>query len=454
MEIRRRRHGRLIACAFASVLLLLAPLASAQTSRPAQAVVGVGMTVDDMDRSLAFFTKVLDFKPASDVTIEKPRSRVVQLKLGDETLELTDYLDEGGREIPRDSRSNDRWFQHAAIVTTDMDVAYTRLLEHKVRAASVAPQRLPDWNKNAAGIRAFYFLDPDNHVLEVIQFPPGKGDPRWQGAKELFAGLDHTAIVVGDTDKSLAFYRDGLGMKIVGGSDNYGIEQERLNNVPGAHLRITTLRAASGPGVELLEYLSPRDGRPYPSDAKPNDIFHWQTMMASPAVGQATLLRDPDHHAVQLVPPADPVVADFVLPPPDGKHFVALHFLLKTECPYCMKHTREYLRRAGEVSNVRHFFLKPDEPTEILAWAAKTGLPTIYHDPDARWAHHFKIPGTYKFHGQTTNYPALVVLDPTGKEVFRYVGKSNTDRYSFDGFATKMAELAKSSPTTKPAAAQ
>jgi catechol 2,3-dioxygenase-like lactoylglutathione lyase family enzyme len=451
MEV--RRHARVVACAFASILFVILSLAPAQTSRPAQAVVRVGMTVDDMDRSLAFFTKVLDFKPASDVTIEKPRSRVVQLKLGDETLELTDYLDPGGREIPPDSRSNDRWFQHAAIVTTDMDAAYARLLEHKVRAASVAPQRLPDWNKNAAGIRAFYFFDPDNHVLEVIQFPPGKGDPKWQGTKKLFAGIDHTAIVIGDTDKSLAFYRDGLGMKIVGGSENYGIEQERLNDVPGAHLRITTLRAVSGPGVELLEYLSPRDGRPYPSDAKPNDIFHWQTTIASHAVGP-TLQRDPDHHAVQFVPPADRAVADFVLPPPDGKNFVALHFLLKTECPYCMKHTREYLRRAGELSNVRHFFLKPDEPAEILAWAAKTGSPSVYHDPGAKWAHHFEIPGGYKFHGQMTNYPALVLLDPTGNEVFRYVGKSNVDRYSFDRFVAKMAELSKSAPTTKPAAAR
>jgi hypothetical protein len=44
----------------------------------------------------------------------------------------------------------------------------------------------------------------------------------------------------------------------------------------GARLRITALRASSGPGIELLEYLSPAGGRPAPSDARPNDLSHWQ----------------------------------------------------------------------------------------------------------------------------------------------------------------------------------
>src|SRR5439155_1036010 len=116
-------------------------------------------------------------------------------------------------------------------------------------------------------IRAFYFRDPDGHALEILQFPPDKGDPRWHRPSDrVFLGIDHTAIVVGDTAASLGFYRDVLGMRVVGGSENHGPEQERLNNVFGARLRITTLRATAGPAVELLEYLTPRDGRPYPVD--------------------------------------------------------------------------------------------------------------------------------------------------------------------------------------------
>src|SRR5262245_17083266 len=84
------------------------------------------------------------------------------------------------------------------------------------------------------------------------------------GTDRLFLGIDHTAIVVNSTEASLACYRDTLGLRVVGQSENYGPEQERLNNVFGARLRITTLRAPAGPGVELLEYLTPRDGRPAP----------------------------------------------------------------------------------------------------------------------------------------------------------------------------------------------
>src|SRR5207237_9250118 len=91
-----------------------------------------------------------------------------------------------------------------------------------------------------------------------------------------------TAIVVWNTDASIQFYRDLLGMHVAGESENYGTEQEHLNNVFGAHLRITALRGASGPGIELLEYLAPRDGRPFPSDEQASDVGHRQTMLVAP----------------------------------------------------------------------------------------------------------------------------------------------------------------------------
>src|SRR5439155_23977389 len=88
---------------------------------------------------------------------------------------------------------------------------------------------------------------------------------------------DHTAIVVSDTDKSLEFYRDALGMKVAGGAENYGVEQEHLNQVFGARLRITALRGERGPGIEFLEYITPPGGRPLPNDAKANDLLFWVT---------------------------------------------------------------------------------------------------------------------------------------------------------------------------------
>src|SRR5213594_2856971 len=175
-----------------------------------------------------------------------------------------------------------------------MDKAYQHLRSYKVQHASTGPQRLPDWNKAAAGIRAFYFRDPDGHNLEVIYFPPGKGDPRWQEKTDkLFLGIDHTAIGIANTEASLHFYRDLLGFHKAGESENFGTEQEHLNQVFGAHLQITGMRAASGPGIEFLEYLTPRDGRSRPADVHANDIVNWQTMIATDEVDLlAKKLRD------------------------------------------------------------------------------------------------------------------------------------------------------------------
>jgi catechol 2,3-dioxygenase-like lactoylglutathione lyase family enzyme len=112
----------------------------------------------------------------------------------------------------------------------------------------------------------------------VLWFPPDKGNPKWHVASDkLFLGIDHTAVVISETEASLKFYRDRLGMEVAGESENYGPEQERLNNVFGARLHITALRANSGPGIEFLEYLAPRDGRPFPPEEKANDLIHWQT---------------------------------------------------------------------------------------------------------------------------------------------------------------------------------
>ena len=316
--------------------------ASARAALAISAVDSMGMTVADMNRALAFYTGVLSFSKLSDQELSgRPyelltgifgaRSRVVRLRLGSEEIELTEFLAPKGRPIPADMRANDRLFQHIAIVVSDIGKTYAMLRDHGVEHASTGPQRLPDWNPNAGGISAFYFRDPDRHFLEIISFPPGKGLARWQEpTARVFLGIDHTAIVVEDTDASLRFYRDTLGMQVAGASENYDVEQEHLNNVFGARLRITALRAEKGPGIELLEYLAPRDGRPAPGDLRANDIGHWQTTLVterldpllglardhrvalvspgpvdtaslSMGFGAAALARDPDGHGMRVV---------------------------------------------------------------------------------------------------------------------------------------------------------
>jgi catechol 2,3-dioxygenase-like lactoylglutathione lyase family enzyme len=244
---------------------------------------------------------------------------------------LKEYLTPKGRPVPIGSHANDRWFQHIAIITSNMDRAYDWLRQNKVTHVSASPQLLPEYLKAAAGIRAFYFEDLDGHPLEILQFPSAKGDSKWhRKTSQLFLGIDHTAIVVSDTQASLKFYRDLLGLKIAGESENYGPEQEHLNGVFGARLRITSLRASAGPGIELLEYLAPTNGRSMPEDERANDLVHHETHLVSEQVEvasrrllqarvqfissavvpfpkaeagfrSAVLVRDPDGHPMELV---------------------------------------------------------------------------------------------------------------------------------------------------------
>ena len=149
-----------------------------------------------------------------------------------------------------------------------------------VMHVSTGPQTIPASNRAAAGVKAFYFHDPDMHNLELIYFPKGKGQTKWQQTKgKLFLGIDHTAIGVSSTDNSLKFYEDILGIMRKGDSWNMGMEQAHLNFVEGATLHITGLRADEGPGIEFLEYLKPGPGKPYPTDSKTDDIWHWQTSL-------------------------------------------------------------------------------------------------------------------------------------------------------------------------------
>ena len=90
------------------------------------------------------------------------------------------------------------------------------------------------------------------------------------------------------------------------------------------------MRANLGPGIEFLEYLTPRDGRPRQHDAKANDLIHWQTTLVTGDVEvlaskmraehvdfgssdvtvvpkdklgftKGVLVRDPDGHAMLLI---------------------------------------------------------------------------------------------------------------------------------------------------------
>jgi catechol 2,3-dioxygenase-like lactoylglutathione lyase family enzyme len=91
------------------------------------------------------------------------------------------------------------------------------------------------------------------------------------------SGIFHTGITVSDLDRSVAFYRDLLGLELV---TQWESSQPYLRTVvgfPDAELRIALLRlpgrpaGPSGHHLELLEYRQPRGVRGDPATCNPGN---------------------------------------------------------------------------------------------------------------------------------------------------------------------------------------
>jgi len=88
------------------------------------------------------FAKVTEAQVAGDAYdalsgVPASHMRIVYLRLGEQIIELTEYLSHQGRPIPVPWRGNDLWFQHVAIVVSDMEKAYERPNSESIsRAAS------------------------------------------------------------------------------------------------------------------------------------------------------------------------------------------------------------------------------------------------------------------------------------------------------------------------------
>jgi catechol 2,3-dioxygenase-like lactoylglutathione lyase family enzyme len=274
-------------------------------------------------------------------TIERRR-----LCLGQEILELWQFEPSSAAEASQGNggqalcpAGNDGAFQHICIVTRDLHQAYAHGAD-RAKQISSAPQRLPDWNPGAGGIWAVKFQDPDGHPLELLQFPSGKGDQRWQQSpritaipgetkeetsRDLFLGLDHTAISVANTERSLRFYRDSLGMTLAAQGHNHGPEQDRMDGLVGTDVLISSLHpAGAGMGIELLNYRKPEGGRRPRANPQASDAVEWRiSAVVDDLVGLHKRLQDSPLNEqvgplVELPPGFGPGHLAFQVRDPDG----------------------------------------------------------------------------------------------------------------------------------------
>lgn len=145
-----------------------------------------------------------------------------------------------------------------------------------------------------------------------------------------------------------------------------------------------------------------------------------------PTAPALTLTAITDHHTFSLA---------------DGKgKFLALHFLTKTDTPECTNFVHDFLRAAPTVAGVTHVFIKPDSEGEVKAWSAQFNddARSIFLDPNSALAQDLKVPTGLTINGTSSTFPATIVFDIAGKELFRYEGTAHHDHLTFDAFKRQL----------------
>ncbi|MDD2862633.1 MAG: VOC family protein [Acidiphilium sp.] len=217
------------------------------------------------------------------------------LRLGEQRIWLEVAT---GADYPQPCASNHPWFQHFAIVVSDIRAAFEHASRHGATAISTfGPQLLP---ASSGGVTAWKFRDPEGHPLEFLQFPPDATPAHWQHRSGLFLGIDHTAIVIANTLASEAFYRT-LGFERIAQTHNHGPAQAALDGLAAPQVLVTAIGipGQAAPHLELLDYFSPAAATGSWTQA---DVAATRIVVN----GMPSLIRDPDGHFIESISPAAP----------------------------------------------------------------------------------------------------------------------------------------------------
>ena len=297
-------------------------------------IASIALVVDDITEAELFFEEAFDF-----VTLERrvgdraqaelygvPDALVREtiMALDEQRLSLLAF-DAPGAPYPHGSTSSDLWFQHFAIIVSDMDAAYAQLTAAKrfTPISEDGPVVLPE---SSGGVTAFKFRDGDGHPLELLAFPAGKGPDAWERKRGdgLFLGIDHTAISVPDTARSIDFFARAFGLTLGPQTENEGPEQSRMDAVADARVTVSGLMPKSAPAhLELLGYRV-GDRRPISGSTTSRDIAATHVVLETPDL--ATVVDALERIDARFVSPgivtqADGASAIMVLDP-DGHRFV------------------------------------------------------------------------------------------------------------------------------------
>ncbi|WP_219414330.1 VOC family protein [Pseudonocardia nigra] len=214
----------------------------------------VTLNVSDLDRSVDFYTRLLDLTPVPAPEQDGPRQ--AWLSAGPTVLRLSEVP--GGRASAWIGDDLQRGFRHIGLKVVDLDARVERLHAEGVRF-HLEPLDA------AGGVRIAFFYDPDGVLLEFIQ-----GDLQYDEVwdEELVTAeraqpvpaaprFDHVAVTVDELQDTLGFYRSALG---------FGVAGRLFQPQDPRGFEITYLHAA-GTVLEVFTYGAEKQDPPWRPDA-------------------------------------------------------------------------------------------------------------------------------------------------------------------------------------------
>ena len=141
----------------------------------------VGLTVSDLDRSVAFYRDTLGLAYIGEIRMDGEetdalfgrkncRARVAYLNGADREdmppVELIEFVSPGSEKRPADLFTTS--VSELCFYTDDIDAAYEKLRRHHVECLS-GPRNFDFTDAGFGKSRAFYFRDPDGIILEMMQ---------------------------------------------------------------------------------------------------------------------------------------------------------------------------------------------------------------------------------------------------------------------------------------------
>ena len=286
---------------------LVALVLLAVRRRRVRRVLRVSRAVADLDRAEAFHRDGLGLArvaagpcdPALPAILGLPGTRADQvvMRLGRQEIALVRF-DPPGAPHPAGGRADDHSFQHPPLLAADPAAPPPSVAAlHPAALSDGGPATLPPGQRRHLGLEV---PRPGRPPAGADPFPAGAGGGAlWRARPGVFLGLDHSALTVRDTARSLHFYRR-LGFRVAARSQNEGEAQARLDGLPAARAAVTSLRPPGIPrmGLELLCYAPPgRPAAPWPAN---DAVTDWTTLLV-PGLRRPRLLRDPDGHRMLLV---------------------------------------------------------------------------------------------------------------------------------------------------------